>query len=296
MKTSIVSLIESSAISLLLSGCVFGENQQFFSSANGGGITLPLSTTPPGLGGASPAPTATPAPSAIPTPTATPSPTPENCTTNPFGTECGGTIPYVPTGQAHAFLYSLTAIPYAGAYLGTTGSVDLLTASDIIPDVQLYTNEINVPLQSYTLGFPGYPELTSWFGVCYDGALTVPTDGAYTLVTAVDDSVAIWIDGDLLMNNNDGAITSFVENNMANATAADHGTAYHPGAVAGPSVNLIAGTHTVMIKYLQAWPTQLGVQVWLYSPGQNFVANSTPSSLNLMQLTGPMNGILNCPH
>jgi hypothetical protein len=231
-------------------------------------------------------------------PLPTPSPTTiEGCSQNAFGQFCQttGGAPSVPT-EAHAYLYNLTPVSDSDGQGGVTGSVDLITAADRIQDVDLYTTDVNVPLENYTQGFPGYTSLTSWFGVCYDGGYTAPMSGNYTLVTAVDDSVAIWIDGNLVMNSNDGTVSSTITNDYVNGSG-PNATQFNPDPVAAPSINLSAGPHSVMIEYMQAWPTQLGVQVWIYGPvDSSFNAGSTPPSSQLMQLSGPPGGVFNCPH
>jgi hypothetical protein len=193
--------------------------------------------------------------------------------------------------EAHAFLYRLTPAPDPDAYAGVVGSVDLITAEDIIPQVSFYTTKIDIPDRPWVKGFPGYPDLTKWFGVCYDGGFHVPIAGDYMLVTAVDDSVAIWIDEKLVMNNNDGTITNTVVSNLVHGTGAK-GTKYNPGPVAAPPIYLTAGLHSVMIEYMQAYPVTLGVQVWISpeSRGGPF------TSKDLMRLVGPPRGILRCPH
>jgi hypothetical protein len=193
---------------------------------------------------------------------------------------------------ANAFLYKLTPVADSCAYAapkgdgayGTqhvTGNVDMMSATNIVPNLRFSATEVNVPGQYYTAGFPGEPTLQEWFGVCYDGGFTAADEGEYTFVTAVDDSVAISVDGKLLFNNNDGMITPSVENNLS-------------------SGHLTAGKHSIMIQYMQGWPVYLGVQIWLLPPGESYEYNATsaptPPSYTLLQMTGPPNGVLACPH
>jgi hypothetical protein len=217
---------------------------------------------------------------------------------------------------ANAFLYKLTPVADSCAYAapkgdgayGTqhvTGNVDMMSATNIVPNLRFSATEVNVPGQYYTAGFPGEPTLQEWFGVCYDGGFTAADEGEYTFVTAVDDSVAISVDGKLLFNNNDGMITPSVENNLSSGlttTACKEAGTFQQDSnpLSAPSVHLTAGKHSIMIQYMQGWPVYLGVQIWLLPPGESYEYNATsaptPPSYTLLQMTGPPNGVLACPH
>jgi hypothetical protein len=86
-----------------------------------------------------------------------------SCVITPFGSTCATSA-----SEAIAHLYLLTPITGYG-YEGETGAVSLLTAADIIPNEFFYATNVDVPIQQFSTGFPGYPDLTTWFGVCYDG-------------------------------------------------------------------------------------------------------------------------------
>lgn len=156
----------------------------------------------------------------------------------------------------------------------------MLTAQTRLPNLYFSATQVDVPEEQWTLGFPGYPDLKTFFGVCYDAGYEAPSTGDYTVVASVDDTVAIWIDGNLVMADNGGTVSTTVEYNT--------GAPFNDFApVAAPPVFLTEGTHSVMIQYLQAWPDKLGVQIWIYPPGQTYDGASTPPDSNLMQLTGP---------
>jgi len=223
-------------------------------------------------------------------------PNPGNTTT--FGGACDGST--ATTSGAHEFFYNLTPIPDASAYAAGTGkyanqhvagSMNLFTSQAVIANTSLAvcTTDINIPDQAWTQGFPGYPSLQEWFGVCYDGSWIAPSAGLYTFVTAVDDAIAIWIDGKLIGENDDGNIST-------TTVAKNTGQPYNPGPVAMPQVMLASGVHTVKITYYQAWPVVLGERVWVYPPGTSYTAGATPPSANLMQLHEPIDGVLNCPY
>jgi hypothetical protein len=146
--------------------------------------------------------------------------------------------------------------------------------------VEFYATQIDVPDQSYDGGFPGYPNLNTWFGVCYDGGYVAPTSGYYTFATAADDGMALWIDGTFIDDYEDNVVYPRITTNLGG-----QGNNMTPGN--SPAVYLTAGTHAIMVKYYQGWASNLGVQVWVQAPGK---------ASAIMQLVNPPNGTLNCPH
>jgi hypothetical protein len=167
--------------------------------------------------------------------------------------------------------------------------VSQLTAADRVPNLSIYASQLNIPDQVDVKGFPGYPQLTAWFGVCYDASWTAPTGGTYTFVSSVDDAVAMWIDGNLIGQNNYGDVQSYLFNDLSSTNGGgDIPVAFSP-------VQLNAGSHSVMIKYANAWPTNLGLRVWALPVGQSFKKGTTPSGAYFMQLGAPLNGVQNCP-
>ncbi len=217
------------------------------------------------------------------------------CVTNVFGSTCR---PANPNAEAHAFLYRLTPIPNPGGMQGLSGTVNLIKSSNRIRQLEFYTTVINVPDRQWNLGFPGYSQLTEWFGVCYDGGFNVPVAGRYTIVTIADDGVAVWIDGKLLNENED-----FLGNHAFGSEYGNiEGRPYFSGGdggeagIASKPVYLTAGLHGVIVKYWQGWPSYLGVQVWAIPSRRFSKRGGFPPNADLMPLVGPPDGILNCPH
>jgi len=218
------------------------------------------------------------------------------CATTVFGSTCA---PSNRSGKAHAFLYHLTPISNPQGAAGLSGTVNLIKSSNRILQLEFYTNEINVPDRQWTLGFPGYPQLNQWFGVCYDGGFNVPTAERYTIVTIADDGVAVWIDGVLVSDNEDFLGKGGFGNGYRDIETGPYfsnGNGYGAGIASKP-VYLTAGLHDVVVKYWQGWPAYLGVQVWAI-PSSRFSKSSAhpPPDSDLMRLVGPPDGILNCPH
>jgi hypothetical protein len=195
------------------------------------------------------------------------------CAPSPFQTTDDST-------GAHAFLYQLTPLSNRNGLQGQAGNVNLLTAANRITDVEFYATQIDVPDQDFSAGFPGYPNLNTWFGVCYDGGYQATVTGQYTFTTAADDGVAIWVDGVLLDDYEDNVAYSRITTNTGS-----QGNNMTPAAA--PTITLLAGLHDIVVKYYQGWASNLGVQVWVQAPNQ-------PQAV--MQLVNPPNGVLNCPH
>ncbi len=219
----------------------------------------------------------------------------EGCAENPFGSACA---PSSPGSKAHAFFYRLTPVRNPRGRDGLAGSVKLIKSSSRIPQLEFYTNQINVPDRGWRRGFPGYPQLNSWFGVCYDGGFNVPAAGAYVIVTMADDGVAVWIDGILVNDNEDFLGKSGFDNGFRDIQSRPYFSGGPDGAeaaIASKPVYLTAGLHDLVVKYWQGWPFYLGVRVWAI-PSRRFSGGGPPGASDLMRLVGPPNGTLHCPH
>jgi hypothetical protein len=219
---------------------------------------------------------------------------PNTCTaTTIFGDMCSTPQP----GKAHAYLYDLSSYGTGYQTFDTpdrvdtrppefpTASISHLTRQDRLPPpMEFYTNTIDIPGRVWTAGFPGYPQLQAWFGVCYDGGYVVNESDTqnYTIYTLVDDAVAIWIDGNLLGQN----ITSYDQTSLF-----DYGLSFalsnaDPHPPVPWNVSLAPGKHRVLVKYVQMWPDYLGLQVWAVPAGQTF-NGSAAQIMGLVDPPGP---------
>ncbi|MES1165355.1 MAG: VWD domain-containing protein, partial [Verrucomicrobiota bacterium] len=118
---------------------------------------------------------------------------------------------------------------------------------------------LDVPLQSFTAGFPGFPQLIQWFAIRLRGVLTVDTPGSYQFETLSDDGSNVYL-LDLSAGAADGgapALTQVVSNDGVHAFA---------GGL-GPSTTLAAGRYEIIIDYFQGPPTGLGIQLFWLVPG-----------------------------
>jgi len=200
---------------------------------------------------------------------------PVQCASNAFG--CNQPA----ANAAQGSFYNLSA------HAGNAYNMSYLTAQNRIPDLVFSANELNVPMQNYLQGFPGFPDLTKWFGLCYQGSWTAPASGVYTFVSAVDDGLALWIDGNLVGQNSYGMV-----NDSLYTTGQGGNGAPQPFS----PVPLNAGPHNVLIKYIQAWPVSLQLQLWALPVGQTYSGHAAPPDSDFMQLGSPIAPLpMSCP-
>jgi len=219
----------------------------------------------------------------------------QGCATTVFGSTCQ---PPDPSGKAHAFLYNLTPISNPQGFQGLSGTANLMNSSNRIRNLEFYATEINVPDREYSLGFPGYPHINQWFGVCYDGGINISAADHYTIVTVADDGVAVWIDGRLANENEDflgNHVVGVGHDNIQTRPYFSGGDGGELGVASNP-IYLSAGLHSVIVKYWQGWPSYLGVQLWAIPSASFRKGTGAPPDSELMQLVGPPGGELKCPH
>lgn len=75
-------------------------------------------------------------------------------------------------------------------------------------DIPIYVNEINVPWQKWSAGFPGLRNRFEWFGIEYTGSFKPVSAGQYIFTLDSDDGSKLFID-DKLVINNDGEHAEF---------------------------------------------------------------------------------------
>lgn len=133
--------------------------------------------------------------------------------------------------------------PWKGEiYLLAPNTPKLPDFNTLTPIGTLFTNSIDVSSRSFTEPFPGVPsDRFEWFGVRYQGPLTISEAGDYQFRTLSDDGSKLFID-DVLVVNHDGL----------------HG----PSSSARVTVNLNKGVHTLRVEYFQGPRTQIALQVF----------------------------------
>lgn len=127
-------------------------------------------------------------------------------------------------------------------YLLDVGIGQLPDFTTLTPIGSLFTDIIDISQRSFTDPFPGVPSNRfEWFGVRYQGPLTIREAGDYSFRTISDDGSKLYVD-DILLVNHDGQ--------------------HEPSSSAIATVSLAKGVHTLRIEYFQGPRTQIALQVF----------------------------------
>jgi outer membrane protein OmpA-like peptidoglycan-associated protein len=129
-----------------------------------------------------------------------------------FGT--AGTVPFALQGRVYFIPENTEHLP---------------DFSRLRPQGTISTTVLNIQPQSFTAGFPGVTDRFEWFAIDYQGRIMLPQAGTYTFRLTSDDGSKLFIDGELVIDN-DGI----------------HG----PGNMDGEAT-LAAGIHDVRVQYFQ---------------------------------------------
>lgn len=132
--------------------------------------------------------------------------------------------------------------PWKGEiYLLNVGQPQLPDFTTLTPIGTLYTGSIDISPRPFTEPFPGVPsDRFEWFGVRYQGPLTIQEEGDFNFRTLSDDGSKLFIDNVLIVNN-DGL--------------------HAPGSAVG-TVHLRKGVHTLRVEYYQGPATYIALQVY----------------------------------
>ncbi|PTQ87534.1 PA14 domain-containing protein [Agitococcus lubricus] len=137
--------------------------------------------------------------------------------------------------------------PWKGEiFLLAEGTPKLPDFSQLSAIGTLFTEQINVPEQSFDAPFPGVPSNRfEWFGVRYQGPLTVKADGSYQFELRSDDGSKLYIDNQLVIDND---------------------YTHAPYSV-GNTMQLTKGVHTLRVEYFQGPRYQVALQLFGYKVG-----------------------------
>jgi hypothetical protein len=118
--------------------------------------------------------------------------------------------------------------------------------SRLRPVGTIYTSSLNVPPQSFTEGFPGVTKRFEWFAIDYTGKFWIEKPGLYTFVLTSDDGARLYIDGQLIADN-DG------EHAPEDRTC---------------SIKLERGIHRIHVPYYQGPRFQVALVLEVAGPGE----------------------------
>ena len=100
-------------------------------------------------------------------------------------------------------------LPDDGETRGLTGNVYKLPVNtaalpnfdQLSPIAKVVMGNIDVPNHPFDAGFPGVKDLVEWFGVRLKGQLDVTKAATCDFKLTADDGAKLWIDGNLIVNN-----------------------------------------------------------------------------------------------
>lgn len=119
--------------------------------------------------------------------------------------------------------------------------------STMVPFATLYTDSFDIKTQEFAGGFPGALVQEDWFGIRYEGAISVPSDGRYQFKVISDDGAVLSIDNEKVVDN-DGR---------------------HLVREATGQKELKAGKHAVRLDYFQALKGTVALQVYMVEGGKD---------------------------
>ena len=155
--------------------------------------------------------------------------------------------PFIGDGCITGSIYLLTPSNPPTSQLLTRAA--LASLSPVISD--FHTGNFAIPNTPYTVGFPGYPSLTSWFQIKYDGYINIPDTGTFNF----------------RMCSDDGSI--FRIYNLANSLVytLNH-NGQHSYTCVNSNISLTAGTYRFEMDYYQGPPIYLGLSLYWTRPSQ----------------------------
>ena len=103
--------------------------------------------------------------------------------------------------------------------------------------------QLDIATRDFEDGFPGVDNLIEWFGLDIRFKVDIPADGNYTFFVNSDDGSKLYIDGNLVIDN-DGQ---------------------HSPRELSASVNLTKGIHSFKVEYFQGPKTQIALELFWQS-------------------------------
>ena len=117
----------------------------------------------------------------------------------------------------------------------------------------IYTSSLNVPDCHWMAGFPGVTSRFEWFAINYTGRFWIARPGLYSFALTSDDGARLWID-DQLIADNDGV---------------------HPVEDRHASLHLATGVHAIRVAYFQGPRDRVALVLKIAGPGESLRVFST---------------------
>lgn len=204
--------------------------------------------------------------------------------TTPYGTtEASSPVSVVPgnvftqgtgDGGLIAAVYRLKsgtgAFPTTGdEYSLTTPCANATVApapQESCPLTTLAASAVNVPVQSFSSGFPGLdPSLTQYFAVRFRGYLLIDTAGSYKITACSDDGSNVYV-ADAPDTASGGPADGGLSGSTLTKVVANDGL-HSMSCVTGNIDITDPGAHRLVVDYLQGPGSQLGIQLYWTPPG-----------------------------
>jgi len=159
-------------------------------------------------------------------------------------------FPLLASAQDPAAVFGTTVVIPSGLrgdiYYLPQGTQTLANLARLRPEGAIYTTSLNVPPQDFLIGFPGITKRFEWFAIDYTGKFWIEKPGLYRFRLVSDDGAMLYIDGQLIADN-DGV----------------HSTTVRLG-----SIRLAGGAHTIRVPYFQGPATTVALMLEVAGPGE----------------------------
>lgn len=173
-----------------------------------------------------------------------------NSSSKTSSTEPGGTSNNTPSTPATPESLSVSegkvCVPNQDGFGGKVYSIPenspgIPDLSTLTPLGQITAPNLAVPERSWKKGFPTLPNLTKWFAIRFFGYFDVPADGSYQFKTRSDDGSKLYIDDNLVVNND--------------------GIHDWKTVVTSTSFPLTKGLHKIVVEWFQGPPEKIALEV-----------------------------------
>jgi hypothetical protein len=159
-------------------------------------------------------------------------------------------IPLLAAAQEPVAIFGTTVVIPSGLrgdiYFLPQETQTLADLTRLHPQGSIYTTSLNVPPQDFLIGFPGITRRFEWFAIDYAGKFWIETPGLYRFRLVSDDGAMLYIDGQLIADN-DGV---------------------HSTTVRLASIRLSGGTHTIRVPYFQGPGSTVALMLEVAGPGE----------------------------
>lgn len=110
----------------------------------------------------------------------------------------------------------------------------------------IYTRSLNVTARHFTEGFPGVTKRLEWFAIDYDGRFWFERAGRYRFALTSDDGSLLFIDHQLLIDND----------------------RMHPAQTKEAGIELARGAHQLRVSYFQGPRDDVALVLQVAIPGE----------------------------